>query len=44
MPALIIPIPLIARPQLAACRGITQQLRQFLMTSEYGNGPNTGLE
>ena len=44
MPALIIPIPLIARPQLAACRGLTQQLRQFLMSSEYGNGPNAGLE
>jgi hypothetical protein len=44
MPALVIPIPLIARPQLAACRGLTQQLRQFLTSSEYGNGPNTSSE
>lgn len=40
MPALIIPIPLIARPQAAACRALTQQLRQFLTSpSIYGGGP-----
>jgi hypothetical protein len=30
MPAIIIPIPLITRPQVHACRGVTDQLRQFL--------------
>jgi hypothetical protein len=30
MPAIIIPIPLITRPQSHACRGLTDQLRQFL--------------
>ncbi len=30
MPAIIIPIPLITRPQAHACRGVTDQLRQFL--------------
>ncbi|MCH2669869.1 MAG: hypothetical protein MK009_08490 [Gammaproteobacteria bacterium] len=44
MPALVIPIPLIARPQLAACRGLTQQLRQFLTSPGYGNGPITSSE
>lgn len=40
MPALIVPIPLIARPQAAACRGLTLQLRQFLTSpSIYGAGP-----
>jgi hypothetical protein len=37
MPAIIIPIPLIARPQAHACRGLTDQLREFL-TSPYGYG------
>ena len=37
MPAIIIPIPLIARPQAQACRGLTDQLREFL-TSPYGYG------
>jgi len=37
MPAIIIPIPLIARPQAKACRGLTDQLREFL-TSPYGYG------
>jgi hypothetical protein len=37
MPAIIIPIPLIARPQAQACRGMTEQLREFL-TSPYGYG------
>ena len=40
MPALIVPIPLIARPQAAACRALTLQLRQFLTSpSAYGAGP-----
>jgi hypothetical protein len=30
MPAIIIPIPLITRPQTHACRGLADQLRQFL--------------
>jgi hypothetical protein len=41
MPAIIIPIPLIARPQAAACRGLTQQLKQFLTSPRgYGSGPD----
>jgi len=32
MPAIIVPLPFIARPQAAACRGLTQQLREFLTT------------
>jgi hypothetical protein len=40
MPALIVPIPLIARPQAQACRGLTDQLKQFLTTPEgYEPGP-----
>jgi hypothetical protein len=43
MPALVIPLPLIARPQAAACRGLTEQIRQFLTTPEgYGAGPDLG--
>jgi hypothetical protein len=34
MPALIIPIPLVTRPQAHACRGLTDQLRQFLTSPE----------
>ena len=30
MPAIIIPIPLVTRPQTHACRGLADQLRQFL--------------
>ncbi len=30
MPAIIVPIPLIARTQAAACKGLAEQLRQFL--------------
>ena len=37
MPALIIPIPLIVRPRARACRGLTEQLKNFL-TSPYGYG------
>jgi hypothetical protein len=41
MPAIIVPLPLIARPQAAACRGLTQQLRDFLTRPEgYGAGPD----
>jgi len=42
MPAIVIPIPLIARPRAAACRGLTDQLRQFL-TSPYGYGAGPEL-
>ena len=31
LPALIIPIPLIARPQAAACKGLARQLREFIV-------------
>ena len=34
MPALIIPIPLIARPQSRACKGLAQQLQVFLTGDE----------
>ena len=34
MPAIVIPIPLITRPQNHACRGLTDQLRQFLTSPE----------
>ncbi len=30
MPAIVIPIPLITRPQVHACRGLADQIRQFL--------------
>jgi hypothetical protein len=30
LPAFIIPIPLIARTQAAACNGLTRQLKEFL--------------
>lgn len=40
MPALVIPLPFIARPQAKACHGLTDQLRQFLTTPQgYGAGP-----
>ncbi len=42
MPAIIIPIPLIARPRAAACRGLTDQLHQFL-TSPFGYGAGPEL-
>lgn len=45
MPAIIIPLPFIARPQAAACRGLTEQLRQFLTSPEgYGAGPARGTD
>jgi hypothetical protein len=38
MPAVIIPIPLVTRPQAHTCRGLTDQLRQFLTSPEgYGS-------
>ena len=44
MPAIVIPLPFIARPQAAACRGLTEQIRTFLTTPEgYGAGPDPTL-
>jgi hypothetical protein len=44
MPAIIIPLPFIARPKAAACRGLTQQLKQFLTSPHgYGAGPEPGI-
>jgi hypothetical protein len=40
MPAIIIPIPLVTRPQAHACRNITDQLRQFLTSP--GGYPSQG--
>ncbi len=42
MPAIIIPIPLIVRPRARACRGLTEQLKNFL-TSPYGYGAGPEL-
>lgn len=43
MPAIIVPLPFIARPQAHACKGLTQQLQQFLTSpSGYGSGPDLG--
>lgn len=40
MPAIIVPLPFIARPQAAACKGLTEQLKQFLTSPQgYGSGP-----
>jgi len=33
IPALIVPIPLIARTQSAACKGLAQELRTFIVDS-----------
>jgi hypothetical protein len=39
MPAIIVPLPFIARPQAKACRGLGEQLETFLTTpSGYGAG------
>lgn len=45
MPAVIIPIPLVTRPQAHTCRGLTDQLRQFLTSPEgYGSrGPTADV-
>jgi hypothetical protein len=37
IPALIIPVPLIARTQTAACKGLARELQQFITNS----GPTT---
>jgi hypothetical protein len=45
MPAIIIPIPLVTRPQAHACRGLSDQLRQFLTSPEgyeSDDGPDLG--
>jgi hypothetical protein len=43
MPAIIVPLPFIARPQAHACRGLTEQLEQFLTSPQgYGAGPDLG--
>ncbi len=42
MPAIIIPLPFIARPQAKACRGLTEQIEQFL-TSPSGDGEGINL-
>jgi hypothetical protein len=43
MPAVVVPMPFIARPQAKACRGLTEQLKQFLTTpSGYGAGVDLG--
>ncbi|HEY5665580.1 MAG TPA: hypothetical protein VIV64_02585 [Gammaproteobacteria bacterium] len=43
MPAVVVPMPFIARPQAKACRGLTEQLEQFLTTpSGYGPGTEVG--
>lgn len=34
MPAIIVPLPFIARPRAAACRGLTEQLKQFLTSPD----------
>jgi hypothetical protein len=40
MPAVIIPMPFISRPRAKACRGLTEQLEEFLTTpAGYGAGP-----
>jgi hypothetical protein len=35
MPALIIPIPLIARTRAKACKGLADQLKAFIVTDEF---------
>lgn len=44
MPAIVVPFPFIARPRAAACRGLTDQLRQFLTTPEGYAGDDNELE
>ena len=44
MPAIIVPLPFISRPQAKACRGLTKQLRQFLTSPHgYAPGPDPSL-
>jgi hypothetical protein len=43
MPAVIVPMPFIARPQAKACRGLGEQLERFLTTpAGYGAGIDLG--
>lgn len=43
MPAIVVPLPFISRPQPKACRGLTEQLKTFLTTpSGYGAGIDIG--
>ena len=43
MPAVVVPLPFISRPQAKACRGLTEQLETFLTTpSGYGAGIDVG--
>jgi hypothetical protein len=42
MPAIVIPIPLITRPQVHACRGLADQIRQFL-TQPHGYESEEGV-
>lgn len=43
MPAIVVPLPFIARPQAHACRGLTEQLEEFLTSPYgYGAGPDVG--
>jgi len=43
MPAIVVPLPFIARPRAHACRGLTDQLEQFLTSpAGYGQGPDLG--
>jgi len=43
MPAIIVPLPFISRPQAKACRGLTEQLEQFLTSPEgYSQPPDLG--
>lgn len=44
MPAIVVPLPFIARPRAAACRGLTDQLRQFLTTPEGYTDEDNELE
>ncbi len=43
MPAIIVPLPFISRPQAKACRGLTEQLEQFLTSPDgYSQTPDLG--
>ena len=44
MPAIIVPLPFIARPQAAACKGLTEQIKRFLTSPHgYGAGPDPNI-
>jgi hypothetical protein len=43
MPAIVVPMPFIARPQAKACRGLTDQIVQFLTSPDgYSQPPDLG--